>query len=92
MGPLEPLKASFDGGRLPVTLQETRVLFDGEAAPLLSVQATEIFAIVPHDVAAKSNVTVAVENQGVKASAVLEHCYRGARRLRFLRDAGRRHQ
>jgi uncharacterized protein (TIGR03437 family) len=71
MGPLEPLKSSPDGGRLPVSLLGTRVLFDGEAAPLLSVQATEILAIVPRAVAAKSNVTVAVENQGVKASALL---------------------
>ena len=69
MGPLEPLQSSFDGGRLPTSLQGTQVLFDGEAAPLLSVQATEILAIVPHDVASKSNVTVA--NQGVRASVVL---------------------
>jgi uncharacterized protein (TIGR03437 family) len=71
MGPLEPLKSSFDDGRLPAALQGTRVLFDGEAAPLLSVQATEILTIVPHDVAGKSNVTVAVENQGVKSIVLL---------------------
>jgi uncharacterized protein (TIGR03437 family) len=71
MGPLEPAQASFDGGRLPTILQQTRVLFDGVAAPLISVQATEIIAIAPHDIASKSKVTVAVENQGVKASAVL---------------------
>jgi len=35
------------------------------------VQATEIRAIAPKDVAAKSRVTIAVENQGVLASAVL---------------------
>jgi uncharacterized protein (TIGR03437 family) len=71
MGLLEPLKSSYEGGRLPDSLHGTRVLFDGEPAPLLSVQATEILAIVPHDVAAKSNVTVAVENQGVQATAFL---------------------
>jgi uncharacterized protein (TIGR03437 family) len=38
---------------------------------LLSVQATEIFAIVPQDVASKVKVTVTVENQGAPASAVL---------------------
>src|SRR5439155_4558696 len=71
MGSLEPAQASFAEGRLPTSLQGTRVLFDGEAAPLLSVQATEILAIAPQDVAAKSRVTMTVENQGVPASAVL---------------------
>jgi uncharacterized protein (TIGR03437 family) len=71
MGPLEPSESSFDDGRLPTSSQRTRVLFDGEAAPLLSVQATEILAVVPNGVASKSKVTVAVENQGVKATAVL---------------------
>ena len=71
MGPLVPLKASFDSGRLPTNLQGTQVLFDGEAAPLLSVQATEILAIAPQDVASKSKVTMTVENQGVGSSVVL---------------------
>ncbi len=71
MGPLEPSQASFVNGRLPTNLQGTRVLFDGETAPLVSVQATEILAIAPHDIASKDKVTVAVENQGVMASAVL---------------------
>ena len=71
MGPLEPLQASLDNGRLPTTLQATRVSFDGVAAPLLSVQATEIVAVVPRGVSGKSSVTAAVENQGVKATAVV---------------------
>ena len=71
MGPLEPLQATFDGGRLPTDLQGTRVLFDGEAAPLVILQATEILAIAPQDVASKSMVTVTVVNQGVEASAIL---------------------
>jgi uncharacterized protein (TIGR03437 family) len=71
MGPLMPVQASSDNGSLPTSLQGTRVLFDGEAAPLLSVQATGILAIAPHDVASKSNVTLTVENQGVTATAGL---------------------
>jgi uncharacterized protein (TIGR03437 family) len=71
MGPLEPAPASLAAGRLPTSLQGTRVLFDGEAAPLLSVQATGILAIAPQSVASKSTVTIAVENQGVRASATL---------------------
>lgn len=71
LGPLEPLNATFGGGRLPTSLQGTQVLFDGEAAPLVSVQATEILAIAPQDVASKSSVTLAVVNQGVQASTML---------------------
>jgi uncharacterized protein (TIGR03437 family) len=71
MGPLEPAQSPVDGGRLPTALQGTQVLFDGEAAPLISVQATEILAIAPQDVASKSKVTLAVENQGAAASAAL---------------------
>jgi len=52
-------------------LQGTQVLFDGEDAPLISVQASEILAIAPQDVASKSSVTVAVENQGATASVGL---------------------
>ena len=35
------------------------------------MQATGILAVVPNDVAAKSKVTVTVENQGVQASTAL---------------------
>jgi len=71
MGPLEPVQPSLDGGQLPTDFQGTQVLFDGEAAPLISVQATEILAIAPQDVASKSKVTVTVANQGAAASAAL---------------------
>jgi adhesin/invasin len=71
MGPLEPAKSSPDGGRLPTTLQGTQVLFDGEAAALISVQATEILAITPQDVASKTHVTLTVQNQGAVANVVL---------------------
>ena len=71
MGPLEPAHASFVGGKLPVNLQRTQVLFDGEPAPLVSVQATEIFAIVPQDVAKKSSAKLTVSNQGATANASL---------------------
>lgn len=71
MGPLEPSQSSIAEGSLLTSVQGTQVLFDGEAAPLLSVQATEILAIAPQDVASKSKVTVAVENQGVPASTIL---------------------
>src|SRR5262249_38134958 len=45
MGPLEPQQA--EDGKLPSSITGTRVLFDGVPAPLLSVQSTEILAVVP---------------------------------------------
>lgn len=71
MGSLVPSPASLVDGRLPTKLQDTQVLFDGEAAPLVSVQATEIRVIAPQDVASKSKVTLMVQNQSASASAVL---------------------
>lgn len=72
LGPLEPLSGSFDGGRLPTALAGTRVLVDGVQAPLLSVQSTEILAVMPRNVAGKSRVGLAVENQGVGATVNLD--------------------
>lgn len=65
------MTATFDSARLPTDLQGTQVLFDGEAALLVSVQATEILVISPQDVASKSSVALAVVNQGVQASTML---------------------
>ncbi len=71
LGPLAPVEGSFSGGGLPTTLAGTQVLFNGVAAPLVSVQALEILAIAPQAVASQGQATVTVENQGVAASAEL---------------------
>ena len=68
MGPLQPSKTPAGGGQLPVIWQGTKVLFNGESAPLISVQATEILAIAPQDVASKATVAIFVENQGAAAN------------------------
>jgi uncharacterized protein (TIGR03437 family) len=53
-----------DDGRLATTLADTRVLFNGIAAPLLYVSETQSSAIVPYSVAEKSTVTVEIETLG----------------------------
>jgi uncharacterized protein (TIGR03437 family) len=71
LGPLDPVTASLSSGRVPTSLAGTRVLFDGVAAPIISVQSTEILAIVPQHVAARTKATLVVENQGVGYGADL---------------------
>lgn len=68
MGPaqLTPRRLG-DNGRLATTLADTRILFDGIAAPLLYVSATQSSAIVPYAVAEKSTVIVEIETRGVRS-------------------------
>ena len=68
MGPVEltPLRLGNDG-RLATTLSDTRVLFNGSAAPLIYVSATQSSAIVPYAVAEKSTVAVEIEYRGVRS-------------------------
>ena len=68
IGPAEltPLQLAADG-RLATTLAGTRILFNGTAAPLLYVSATQSSAIVPYGVADKPAVVVETEYQGVRS-------------------------
>ena len=58
------------GGVMANTLAETRVLFDGVAAPLIYVSAEVISAIVPYEVAGRSQTSIQVEYQGNRTNAV----------------------
>jgi uncharacterized protein (TIGR03437 family) len=50
LGPFDPVAASFGSdGRLPTTLGGTSVIFGSTPAPLISVQAGRIVAIVPYE-------------------------------------------
>jgi uncharacterized protein (TIGR03437 family) len=57
-------------GVLASTLAETRVLFDGTAAPLVYVAAAQLSAIVPYGVAGKATTSMQVEYRGVRSNAV----------------------
>src|SRR6185295_19358330 len=58
LDPLNPLKEA------ETTLSDTRVLFDGVAAPLTFVQATKVNAVVPPTVVGKETTQVEIEYQG----------------------------
>ena len=56
---------------LPRALADTQVLFDGEAAPLISVAAGEVVAIVPYDLAGKPRTAVQVVFRGTISAPLL---------------------
>jgi uncharacterized protein (TIGR03437 family) len=71
LGPpeLAPLQVTEDR-RLATTLADTRILFNGVAAPLVHVSDEQSTAIVPYGVAGRSSVDVEVEYKGVRSGAV----------------------
>jgi uncharacterized protein (TIGR03437 family) len=58
------------GGVMTNSLAQTRVLFDGIAAPLIYVSANLISAIVPYEVSGKKQTSIQVEYQGKRTNAV----------------------
>ncbi len=64
LGPAAKVSAQLDSsGTLPFTLGGTRVLFDGVAAPLNSVQSDTIELFVPFEVKGATKVTVVANGQ-----------------------------
>jgi uncharacterized protein (TIGR03437 family) len=59
-----------DDGRLPLELEGTRVLFDGEPGAIVHVQSNQISAVAPLSVAGKSSLLVEVERDSRKSAAV----------------------
>ena len=57
-------------GKVPTLLGETRVLFDGIAAPMAYSVKGQLSAVVPYEVANRNATEVVVEYQGVRSSAV----------------------
>jgi len=51
-------------------LADTRVLFDGVAAPLIYVSAGQLSAVVPYGVAGKTSTQVQIEYRGARSAAV----------------------
>jgi uncharacterized protein (TIGR03437 family) len=71
IGPSSPATGHVGAsGRLDTTVAETRVLFDGVAAPLIMVSAGQTNAVVPYAVAGKSSTSVQFEYKGVKSAAM----------------------
>jgi uncharacterized protein (TIGR03437 family) len=65
IGPDSPALLQLDSSnRITTMLSNTRVLFDGVAAPLIRVDSGQITAIVPASVAGKAHSLVSVERNG----------------------------
>src|SRR5687768_8289887 len=70
IGPPELAPLELDGdGRLATTLSDTRILFNGVAAPLVYVSGKQSSAIVPYAVSGQTSVDVQVEYAGVRSEA-----------------------
>jgi uncharacterized protein (TIGR03437 family) len=70
LGPATKVNAQLDAfNRLPDTVANTSVLFDGIPAPLISVQASSIICFVPFEVGSTTQVTVLLAN-GQKSNSV----------------------
>lgn len=65
IGPTALLGAALGpDGRLATTVSETRVLFDGVAAPIVYVYATQTAVVVPYIVVGRANTQIQVEYKG----------------------------
>jgi uncharacterized protein (TIGR03437 family) len=69
-GPDALVTATLTDGKFPTMLGETRVLFDGVAAPLLYVGKNQVSAIAPFSLAGKVNTLVQIEYRGERSTAV----------------------
>ena len=56
---------------LDTVLAETRVFFDGIAAPLIYVSPSQISAVVPYSVAGKTSTTITVNSSGQNTNSML---------------------
>jgi uncharacterized protein (TIGR03437 family) len=67
LGPSTGVAASPGASGFPTTVSETRVLFDGQAAPLLYASATQVSAVVPFELAGRVSTRVQVEYRGQRS-------------------------
>jgi uncharacterized protein (TIGR03437 family) len=70
IGPAALAGLQLDGDSVATTLEGTRVLFDGEAAPLIYASTGQTSAIVPYSVSGKALVEVQVEYNGQRSQSV----------------------
>ena len=72
IAPADPVDLTLTpSAPLPRTLAGTQVLFDGEAAALISVAPGRVTAIAPYDLAGKASTSVQVMFQGAVSAPVL---------------------
>lgn len=68
IGPPVGVQASLDAtGHLPTSLADTRVLFDGNPAPLLFVRSDQVNAVAPFGLDGKTSTQVQIEYAGARS-------------------------
>lgn len=76
LGPSSPVVASLSGTRqLPQILSGVQVFMNNIAAPLLSVSATQVQAMVPFEIAGQGRIDIQVVYQGVRSDATTVPLY-----------------
>ncbi|MCP5114404.1 MAG: hypothetical protein GY953_26540 [bacterium] len=70
LGPAVPAVFSLSGDTIGKELAGTRVLFDGDAAPVIATSAGQMNIVTPYSVAGKDSVTVQVESGGQLTAGV----------------------
>jgi uncharacterized protein (TIGR03437 family) len=70
-GPPDLVRGALDAqGKLSTTIAETRVLFDGVAAPMVYATNGQVSAVAPYSLAGKTSTNIEIEYRGVKSPAV----------------------
>lgn len=69
-GPDALVTAQLVDGKFATTLGETRVLFDGVAAPMVYAARGQVSAIAPFGLAGKKGTRIQIEYRGVRSPAV----------------------
>lgn len=73
LGPTPALGLTLtSGGTVETTLGTTQVFFDSTPAPLIYVGANQINAIVPYEVAGRSQTTITVSTNGLVSSGIIQ--------------------
>ena len=68
--PLVQVQQLTSAGRFPTTLGNTQVFFDGIAAPIIYVSATQTSVMVPYEIAGRTSTNLQVFYSGVQSVAV----------------------
>ena len=76
-------------GKLATMLSDTRVLFDGVAAPVVYTVKGQVSAIVPYEISGNKTTQVVVEYEGVRSSPVALPVVAAAPALFTLDSSGR---
>lgn len=70
LGPVEAKVFTLVGDRIDASLAGTRVLFEGNPAPVIATSNGQVNVIVPYSVAGKQQVLVEVDFQGQRTQGV----------------------